>query len=401
MYDLQKLKQENKQTGISNTKQSQNTKRTTDHNLRNFEKFCQSKFNATSNEIMLEASRDGKEGIITVLQAWINWNLDRKLLPRSIRSMASAIKTKFYENGGIILNKEDMKNLKFGKILKEARGIMTADMLENLINHADKQRKVLYMLQSCSAMRIGELLQLKKKHFDLSKDRIQVNLSAKMTKSGESRITFVSKECEKLLFPLLEKLEDDQIVFPNKIASEQHAFRRIAENAGYQEEYETTGRSKISTHTLRAYAITRLNKLNEFGFGHILAGHGFYMKTYNRRTPEELLEDYIKAEEYLQVFNRVQEKEMKVLKDEIKEMKEKFNELNRDYNGLNWYVRQKELEGKTRKEQEAMGVVFDEVMTPKVAEVRKCPTCNQESHDKIGHHYKCLNPDCEIDTFQA
>ncbi len=41
------------------------------------------------------------------------------------------------------------------------------------------------------------------------------------------------------------------------------------------------------------------------------------------------------------------------------------------------------------------------IKTPKVAEVRKCPTCNQESHDKIGDHYKCLNPDCRIGTFQA
>jgi len=322
MYDLQKLKQENKQTGVSNTKESQNTKRTTDHNLRNFEKFCQSKFNATSNEIMLEASRDGKDGIITVLQAWINWNLDKKLLPRSIRSMASAIKTKFYKNGGIILNKEDMKNLKFGKILKEARGIMTADNIETLINHADKQRKALYLLQSCSAMRIGELLQLRKRHFDFSKDRIQVNLSANMTKSGESRITFVSKECEKLLTPILKKLNDNDRVFPNKIASEQHAFRRIAEIAGFTEEYEITGRAKISTHTLRAYAITQMNKLNLFGFGHVLAGHGFYMKTYNRRTPEELLEDYIKAEEHLQIFNRVSHKEFKELSNEIKALKE-------------------------------------------------------------------------------
>ncbi len=330
MYDLQKLKQENRQTGISNSKQSQNTTRTTDHNLRNFEKFAQSKFNQSSEELMKDSSMDGKDGIITVLQAWINWNLDRKLLPRSIRSMASAIKSKFYKNGGIILNKEDMKNLTFGKILKEARGIITADMIENLINHSDKKRKVLYMLQSCSAMRIGELLQLKKRHFDFSKDRIQVNLSASMTKSGESRITFVSKECEKLLFPLLKKLEDDQIVFPNKIASEQHAFRRIAEQAGFEETYETTGRSKISTHTLRAYAITQMNKLNLFGFGHVIAGHGFYMKTYNRRTPEELLEDYIKAEKHLQIFNREDpaiQKSINELREENMNIKNEIEDL--------------------------------------------------------------------------
>ena len=40
------------------------------------------------------------------------------------------------------------------------------------------------------------------------------------------------------------------------------------------------------------------------------------------------------------------------------------------------------------------------IKTPKVAGARKCPTCSQESHDKIGDHYKCLNPDCGIDTFQ-
>jgi len=334
MYDLQKLKQENKQIEKTELSQSANTIRTNQHNIRNFEHFCQSKFNSNSNEIMLDASKDGKDGIIAVLQAWINWNLERKVLPRSIRSMASAIKTKFYENGGIILNKEDMKNLKFGKILKEARGIMTADMIENLINHADKKRKAQYMLQSCTAMRIGELLQLKKKHFDLSKDRIQVNISAKMTKSGESRITFVSKECEKLLLPILKKLNDNDIVFPNKIASEQHAFRRISENAGYTEEYEITGRAKISTHTLRAYAITQMNKLNLFGFGHIIAGHGFYMKTYNRNTPEQLLEDYIKAEKYLQVFNRVSYDTLKEIAELRKEMEEIVQKHNKIYSDM-------------------------------------------------------------------
>jgi len=399
MYDLQKLKQENKQIEKTELSQSANTIRTNQHNIRNFEHFCQSKFNSNSNEIMLDASKDGKDGIIAVLQAWINWNLERKVLPRSIRSMASAIKTKFYENGGIILNKEDMKNLKFGKILKEARGIMTADMIENLINHADKKRKAQYMLQTCSAMRIGELLQLKKKHFDLSKDRIQVNLSASMTKSGESRITFVSKECEKLLLPILKRLEDNDRVFPNKIASEQHAFRRIAEIAGFEETYETTGRSKITTHTLRAYAITQMNKLNLFGFGHIIAGHGFYMKTYNRPEPEQLLEDYIKAEEYLQIFNREDpqtKKAVEELRKEIKELKQK-TETMQDVIDLTsrWFKSQ---------EKKKINKLLDEregIKTPKVAGARKCPTCNQESHDKIGHHYKCLNPNCEIDTFQA
>jgi len=222
------------------------------------------------------------------------------------------------------------------------------------------------------------------------------------------------------LLPILKKLNDNDIVFPNKIASEQHAFRRISESAGYTEEYEITGRAKISTHTLRAYAITRLDKLNEFGFGHIIAGHGFYMKTYNRNTPEQLLEDYIKAEPFLQIFGREDPTTKKTLAEmslKIKKLEEKVIVQSKAmaYNITN----DKDLKKKLREEliqaalenpgyvrrakvtREELEEILDERKTPKVAESRKCPTCNQESHDKIGNHYKCLNPDCEMATFQA
>jgi len=341
MFDLKLIQAQNDQHKQSQLKP--NTMKSNKTALDNFETFCIEKFNGPSNEIILQASEDGKKGIIALIQSWIYWNKnERKLASRSIRTMASPIKKMFHKQGVTIIREDE---LDFGKIQKEARGIMTADMIENLINHADKTRKVMYLLQSCSAMRIGEILQLKRKHLDTTKDRIQINLTASMTKASEARITFVSKECEKLLFPIIEDLEPEDLVFNTKSSTEEHAFRRIASLAGFNEKFETTNYSKINSHAIRAWSITRMNKLNEFGFGHVISGHGYYMKTYNRKTPEELLEDYIKAEEYLQVFNRVDEtEELKSLRESQKQLKLDFERFTREV--MNGNIRPDVLNGK-------------------------------------------------------
>jgi len=127
--------------------------------------------------------------------------------------------------------------------------------------------------------------------------------------------------------------------------------------------------------------------------------------TYLTPTRDQLFKEFVKAIPQLTISDSDRDKLLLEQKNlEINELKKAENRIGVLEGKLadthNWHLRIMELEGKTRKEQEAMGVVFDEVMTPKVVEARKCPTCSQESHDKIGDHYKCLNPDCRIDSFQ-
>jgi len=128
--------------------------------------------------------------------------------------------------------------------------------------------------------------------------------------------------------------------------------------------------------------------------------------TYLTPTKEELFQEFVKAIPQLTISDSERDKLLLEQKNqEINELKKAENRIGKLEVKLetmkNWTIRRNELEGKTRKEQEAMGVVFDEVKTPKVAKSEICPTCNQESHDKIGDHFKCLNPDCRSDTFQA
>jgi len=309
-----------------------NTKKSRTISENNFEAFVEEKFNHSRSDGVIKQiyQEKSKDGILSLINGWIAWNEKRGLASRSIRTMASPIKSMLLAKYNINIKSDKLDH---SKIKKEARGIMTADMIEKLVNHADKSRKVMYLLQSCSAMRIGEMMLLQRKHLDTTKERIQINLTAEMTKSSEARITFVSKECEKLLLPYIKDMKEDTFLFNQSRSTEECAFRRIAELAGFTERFETTNYHKINSHSIRAYAITQMNRLNQFGFGHIIAGHGFYMKTYNRPEPKELLEDFIKAEQFLQVFNREDpdtKKNMAVMSKQLKELKSENEELSKN-----------------------------------------------------------------------
>lgn len=77
-------------------------------------------------------------------------------------------------------------------------------------------------------------------------------------------------------------------------------FDRIRKKTNLTEKYDSNTH-KISLQSFRAYFITKCNRI-DFGVGHALAGHGLYMKRYDRLTIQEKLEYYIKAEPELCVY---------------------------------------------------------------------------------------------------
>jgi len=109
--------------------------------------------------------------------------------------------------------------------------------------------------------------------------------------------------------------------------------------------------------------------------------------TYLTPTRDELFKEFVKAIHQLTIDSSARDKIL------LEQKNQEISEL-------------KELKGEIRTlkaNQEKifmLGFNLEKVKTPKVAEVGICPSCSQESHDKIGDHYKCLNPDCRIGTFQ-
>ena len=83
-------------------------------------------------------------------------------------------------------------------------------------------------------------------------------------------------------------------------------FASARRRADLMEKYDhcKQNRYKIHIHSMRSYFITKSNK-KQFGLGHILAGHDFYMKRYNRYTVDELLSMYKQIEKDLTFKNTI------------------------------------------------------------------------------------------------
>ena len=52
----------------------------------------------------------------------------------------------------------------------------------------------MYLVLISSGIRIDELLRLQRRHLDIGIERIKVTIPGEFTKSGQERITFLSKE---------------------------------------------------------------------------------------------------------------------------------------------------------------------------------------------------------------
>ena len=69
------------------------------------------------------------------------------------------------------------------------------------------------MVMKDSGMRIDEVLQLKKKHFDTTKTPIAIHIPAFATKTKKSRATFVTQETRHIILRRLNEIEQDNLVF--------------------------------------------------------------------------------------------------------------------------------------------------------------------------------------------
>ena len=181
------------------------------------------------------------------------------------------------------------------------------DEFHRILDKCGHRRMAMYIAQASSGMRIGELVQLRREHLHTDTDRIMVKIPAKITKKKKrARTTFFSAEAAGLLMPRLGGLDGCDLVFgtnPNpetaRGAEMSHLARTLA-RAGLDRKYETNGRSMISTHSFRAFFITRVSR-HDPNLAKYFAGQKGYLLQYDRLSDEEKLKYYIKFEPSLLV----------------------------------------------------------------------------------------------------
>jgi len=307
--------------------------------INNFENFCMEKY--AKADIIESLKKNTDEEIIDFLQAWIDYN--DKLNPSTVLNMFSRIK-KYLHHRGIKLHPQDIKEeLEFRRASQEELYPLSLENIQSILKEMRHKNKVLFICQLSSLMRIGEMVQLKKKHLILEHKNIIAKLPPTITKFSKGRTTFFSKEASNLLRPILKSLGDDDLIFATnhnvrhaEINTEQ-ILNRVLDKIGLGQRYESNGRYKINTHSWRAYGITKISR-HDPNFAKKLAGQKGYLLQYDRMTDEKKLELYQKFEvdliidntEKLKLENEKKTKEiteLEVKNERIDALEKKIEEL--------------------------------------------------------------------------
>lgn len=277
--------------------------------IRNFERFCKEKYDKSMDETIAEYQIVDIDIVYLSLQEWINWNSHKGIYPNSIPTIFSYLK-KYFRHFKIKITKEDIaEQLSFPHIIDEEKHPLTKDEIKKIFNVSNRNNSLKILAQISSGLRRGEMLRLRKKDLDVTQDRIMVNVPASITKTKKSRVTFFSKEVSALLLTRLEVLNDDDRVFSKGFSTTnvsnhyQMILLEYLKRANLDQKYES-GRHKITTHSFRAYFITKISR-HDPNLAKLFAGQDQSrdLLMYDRLTSSEKLEKYIEFESDLLIYD--------------------------------------------------------------------------------------------------
>ena len=328
-----------------NSKSAINTRKMAESSLAQFGRFTKLEYHKTPEEIISDLKEDDKalEKIYTVLNKWITWlgqdhpeiitylgkykNIKKTfkaIHPNTQKQYLNHIKGFLEDVGGFDINNRRLKKrVRLPKAEEENPEQITKEEVRILLdNCTSSKKKTMFMLMKDSGMRIGEVLQLKKKDFDMTKTPIEIHIPSFATKTKKSRITFVTRETRPILQRRLNQLNPDELVFGTNddvrtsVNTEISKFDYIRNKIGntcprFLEKYDSNDRYKISLHSLRSFTATQCAEAVDESFAHGIIGHKKYLGQYIRNQ-DKLAEKYLKSESYLMVY----EKEVVVEHDE-------------------------------------------------------------------------------------
>ena len=188
------------------------------------------------------------------------------------------------------------------------------DTFRKMLNTCSAKREMLYLAQSSSGMRIGEMMQLRKKDIHTDMSRLMVKIPAAFTKTGVARTTFFSAEAAQLVAPRLKKIGDLDPVFGTDVSAKSNArceakyIDDLQKKMGISDKYETNGRNVITTHSFRAFFITKISR-SDPNLAKYFSGQKGYLLQYDRLTDAEKLSHYMGFEPLLLVSDKARDQE--------------------------------------------------------------------------------------------
>jgi integrase len=266
--------------------------------------------------------------------------------PLTIKLKISNVKTFLLENNVEIPQKfwrKVNRRINGSRALNLDR-IPTSDELKKLLFHMPIHGKALFLTLESSGMRIGELLQSHLDDLYLNEEPTRIQLRGEITKTGNPRHVFFSREAHEALIEWLKVREDylksavgkshlydknfiDSRIFPFDSSTAYSMWSKALHKSGLNGKDKSTGREKIHPHTLRKFFRTRLGAAGiPVDVVEALMGHeGYLTEVYRRYTLDDLRKFYLKGESALLVFTEVQE--VTKLRKEVEERNKSLQNL--------------------------------------------------------------------------
>ena len=281
-------------------------------------------------------SRPSNEHVYDCLQSNINGLKARNMDPVTIKTYFNNVR-QYLHYRGIKLDPIDIKqSLNFPKKYVEELRPLTTPVFQRILKRCSHKREMLYLAQSSSGMRIGEMVQLRKRDIHTDMARLTVKIPAAFTKTGVARTTFLSAEAANMVAPRLREIGDSDLVFSignnakSNVCVEARYLDDLQKRMGMCDKYETTGRNVITTHSFRAFFITKVSR-HDANLARYFAGQKGYLQQYDRLTDEEKLAIYMEFEPLLLVSDKARDQEkIRKLEKKNKKLKRENKELKRE-----------------------------------------------------------------------
>jgi len=322
--------------------------------LNNFRKFLVSQYNCDELKLV-EQIKSEQIDVYTVLRDFIIYMDQKQIGPRAIRSYLSGLKG-YLRHMGIKLNSDDFKQLvKVPKIIKTREIPVTKEMILRVLHNSSPKLQTAILVCASSALRIGELVQLKLSDIDFESNPVKLNIRAEIAKGSMSRETFITSEAtlvlqdylkryfgwkenesnlhlqNTMIFGRISKVKTGSIPkFSLNSAKQilQNSLRNQIENIPELNIKNENGLRTIHFHALRKFFRTTVGNVCGRDYAEALMGHGFYMDTYYQLPEEKKKQMYLDAEPHLTIsdFEAV-EKTIKTISAKNSQLEEKFNDL--------------------------------------------------------------------------
>ena len=231
------------------------------------------------------------------------------------------------------------------------------ETLRKVMMHLPIQGKALYLTLASSGMRIGEALRLQPEDLDLESDPVKVNIRGEYTKTGNKRVTFISREAKEAVTEWLKvrsdylkaavgkskarpqykkefkgKSLDDERLFPFSEVNARIIWRNALAKSGNGKQDPRTNITLMHPHVLRKFFRSQMGTIIPIDVAEAIMGHEGYLTEVYRKYPDPektLAEFYLKGEHVLLAFTEAGE--VSKLRQEIEERNRQLQTL---VNGL-------------------------------------------------------------------